>query len=83
MGWAFATSGVSAPELFAALGDTALPRLASFKPQEVANLVWAFATAGVAHPLLIEAVRRRARRYGGCPSSRSRASPTSRGPSRR
>ena len=48
MGWAFATSGVSAPELFAALGDTALPRLAGFKPQEIANLVWAFATAGVA-----------------------------------
>ncbi|KAJ1621955.1 hypothetical protein T492DRAFT_1065766, partial [Pavlovales sp. CCMP2436] len=44
--WAFAKSGIDAPELFAGVGREAEPRLAEFKPQEIANTAWAFARAG-------------------------------------
>ena len=45
--WAFATAGVPAPALFAAMAEVVAPRLRDFKPQELANMAWACATAGV------------------------------------
>ena len=41
--WAFATANLDAPELFAAIADSATPRATTFSPQELANLAWAFA----------------------------------------
>ena len=46
---AYATAGVAADELYAAVTEAAVRGgLAGFKPQNLANTVWAYATAGVA-----------------------------------
>ena len=46
--WAFATSGVAAPQLFEAIAQAAPARMArdEFDAQGYANTAWAFATAG-------------------------------------
>ena len=45
--WAFATAGVEARALYAAVAEAVGSELRGFKPQELSNTVWAFATAGV------------------------------------
>jgi hypothetical protein len=44
--WAFATTGVRAPGLFAALAVHCEHRMGTFNAQDLANTVWAFAIAG-------------------------------------
>lgn len=46
------------------LGDQALPRLASFSPQNLANSAWGFAQLGASHPGLMAGVAGEARRRG-------------------
>merc|ERR1711938_152170 len=56
--WAYATAGVAADALYAAVAEAAVrSRLAGFTPQNLANTVWAYATAGVAADALYAAVR--------------------------
>jgi hypothetical protein len=43
MGWAFATAGHAAPELFDAIAAEAAPRLGEFTPQNLTNTAWSFA----------------------------------------
>jgi len=51
--WAFATAGVTSPDLFEALAAEALERLDDLNPQNLANAAWAFACAGsVSRPRL-------------------------------
>ena len=45
--WAFATAGVPAPTLFAAVAKEAEPRLGEVNEQGLSNTAWAFAKAGV------------------------------------
>ena len=55
--WAYATAGVAADALFAAVAEVAVrSRLAGFNPQNLANTVWAFAKTGVAAEALYAAV---------------------------
>jgi hypothetical protein len=55
--WAYATAGVRADALYAALAEAAMRNgVGSFTPQELANTVWAYAKAGVRAPALFAAV---------------------------
>jgi len=55
--WAFATAGVRADALYAAVAEAAVRSgLRGFKPQALANTVWAFATADQYHPALLSAI---------------------------
>ena len=63
--WAYATAGVAADALYAAVAEAAVRGgLAGFNPQNLANTVWAYATAGVAADALYEAVAEAAVRGG-------------------
>ena len=54
--WAFATAGVAAEALYAAVAQAAVRSgLAGFSPQNLAITVWAYATAGVAADALYAA----------------------------
>ncbi|EJK49902.1 hypothetical protein THAOC_31172, partial [Thalassiosira oceanica] len=56
--WAFATAGVSHPQLFNKIGNhVAGPgSLDSFSSQALSNTAWAFAAAGVSHPVLLKKI---------------------------
>ena len=63
--WAYATAGVAADALYAAVAEAAVRGgLAGFNPQDLANTVWAYATAGVAADALYAAVAEAAVRGG-------------------
>jgi len=56
--WAFATAGVRAEALFAAVAEAAVGSgLRDFNPQALANTAWAFTAADVQHTLLVECTR--------------------------
>jgi hypothetical protein len=57
--WAFATLGVQARELFAAVDGKVEWLVEEGSPQAVAITAWAFATLGVDAPLLFAAVDKR------------------------
>jgi len=51
--WAYATAGVAADALYAAVAEAAVRGgLDRFNPQELANTVWAYATAAHYHQAL-------------------------------
>ncbi|KAJ1459195.1 hypothetical protein M885DRAFT_560952, partial [Pelagophyceae sp. CCMP2097] len=55
--WGIAKIGnVEAPALFEAVAAEASKKIATFDPQNLANIVWAYATVGVKAPALFEAV---------------------------
>ncbi|EJK52455.1 hypothetical protein THAOC_28263, partial [Thalassiosira oceanica] len=64
--WAFATAGVSQPELFRKIGYhiAGLDSLDSFKPQDFSNIVWAYATARESHPELFNKIGDHVARLG-------------------
>ncbi|CAE7275958.1 unnamed protein product [Symbiodinium natans] len=47
LAWAFAKTGIEAPELFVALAAAAEQRLEEFTPQNLCNFAWAFASLSV------------------------------------
>ena len=52
--WAFATAGVRADALYAAVAEAAVRSgLIGFNPQDLANTAWAFATVNAYHPALL------------------------------
>ena len=52
--WAYATAGMAADALYAAVAEAAVRGgLGSFSPQNLANTVWAYATAGHYHQVLL------------------------------
>ena len=52
--WAYATAGVAADALYAAVAEAAVrSRLAGFTPQNLANTVWAYAAADHYHQALL------------------------------
>jgi hypothetical protein len=71
--WAFATAGLRAPELFAALAVHAEQRMGTFNAQNLANTAWAFASAGVRAPGLFAALAYAP--SSAWPCSRRRSSP--------
>ncbi len=60
--WAYATAGVSHPELFDKMANhiVKLDNLREFKPQHLSNIVWAYATAQVSHPKMFQKVAKAA-----------------------
>jgi hypothetical protein len=57
--WAFATLGVHAPSLFAAVDKRGQRLVENGTPQGLSNVCWAFATLGVHAPSLFNAVDKR------------------------
>jgi hypothetical protein len=56
--WAFATAGVRADAMYAAVAEAALRSgLGGFGPHNISNTAWAYATAGVRADALYAALR--------------------------